>query len=386
MPRPVKFIDLAERLREQIEAGHYQPNTPLPTEQELADQFEVSRLTLRKALDVLASQAVVVRRAGVGTFVNGGASRTLPTVLYVGETQTHFHQEFYAALCGEAQDRHRAVATFLPTAGDPQSLATFRKLATRHRRLICVENAWRLIAPVVPEDVHVTRVSGFLSIPRVETGERPGYLISTDNYRGAKLAVEHLIGLGHRHVGFVNYGWRVPNQPFIGIVDPHQDAYLGYRAALNESGIADLCPLGVPDNPAIEDFQIWQHQCLAEQLARLERRPTAFLCVGDFRAAPLLRLLRELGLRIPHDASVVGMGNTPWAQAVDPQLTSVCMGETQMARLALLLNEEPEPDTARIVRVDPELILRQSTGLVPAAAKTEPADRQPSSRAPSTGS
>ena len=69
------------------------------------------------------------------------------------------------------------------------------------------------------------------------------------------------------------------------------------------------------------------------------------------RALPSIRTL----------AAGYGVDQRIMAKAIDPTLTSVCYGETQMANLALTLNAGPEPDTASIVRIDPKLIVRAST-------------------------
>ncbi len=82
----------------------------------------------------------------------------------------------------------------------------------------------------------------------------------------------------------------------------------------------------------------------------------------------LLRVWREQKVRVPEDVSVIGIGNTPWVLALDPPLTSVCLGEAEMARLALLLNEAEPPEKTRVVRVDPEVMVRESTGRANGAA------------------
>lgn len=361
MARQIVFTEVAHRLRARIAAGEFATTEPLPAERALAEELGVNRLTLRKALELLEREQVVVRRQGCGTFVAANAGpRSQDSVLYVGDTQAHFYQGFYGALCAEAQDRHLAVTAFSPT-DTAESLDAFRKLAVRFRRLICMESAWLLIQATVPDDVHVTRVSGFRSIDEAEMGTRPGYIISSDTFRAAKLAVRHLIELGHRRIALVEYGHRVPDQPLLGEFSPRSEMVLGCNSALQEAGLDPLLALALPDHPT-EEFQDWQARCLRHQLGRMRQRSTGFVCAGDFRGGALLRVLRERRVRVPEDASVVGIGNTPWAEALDPQLCSVSLGEAQMARLALLLNAEPEPDTVRVVRVDPVLVRRRSTG------------------------
>ena len=62
---------LARSLRDAIEGGVVRPEDPLPAERDLATDFAVSRITVRKALDVLVADGLLVRRHGAGTFVAG---------------------------------------------------------------------------------------------------------------------------------------------------------------------------------------------------------------------------------------------------------------------------------------------------------------------------
>lgn len=66
-PRHEQISDL---LREQIQQGHFQPNEQLPSESQLGDQFDVSRITVRRALQTLEHAGLIYRRQGLGSFVS----------------------------------------------------------------------------------------------------------------------------------------------------------------------------------------------------------------------------------------------------------------------------------------------------------------------------
>lgn len=67
-PTPL-YLQLQKLLRDMIAAEHVQPDEAIPTERELSEQFDISRITVRKAIDVLVRDGIVVRRHGAGTFV-----------------------------------------------------------------------------------------------------------------------------------------------------------------------------------------------------------------------------------------------------------------------------------------------------------------------------
>lgn len=64
-----KYTYIANELRKQILSGEYVPNQQLPLEKELCERFEVSKMTVKKALDILVSEGLIIKRRGYGTFV-----------------------------------------------------------------------------------------------------------------------------------------------------------------------------------------------------------------------------------------------------------------------------------------------------------------------------
>lgn len=82
---------VAATLRDQILAGTWEGSTQLPTERELCDRFETSRITIRRALQILEEEQLVERHQGVGTFIKSNPERKIPllTTDYFGSIQTH---------------------------------------------------------------------------------------------------------------------------------------------------------------------------------------------------------------------------------------------------------------------------------------------------------
>jgi DNA-binding LacI/PurR family transcriptional regulator len=67
-----------------------------------------------------------------------------------------------------------------------------------------------------------------------------------------------------------------------------------------------------------------------------------------------------VGGRRAQEVSLVGLGNTPWAQWLTPPLSSVSLNEERMAKLAILLADEEMPEMPEVVRVQPHLVERDS--------------------------
>src|SRR5207245_6695290 len=95
-------------------------------------------------------------------------------------------------------------------------------------------------------------------------------------------------------------------------------------------------------------------------------RPTAILCVNDFMAVGVMRELREEGLQIPRDVSVTGFDNIKLAEFCSPSLTTNHIPREQIGHIIfdnILGNGREQHDTGREIVIDPELVVRDSTGL-----------------------
>lgn len=178
--------------------------------------------------------------------------------------------------------------------------------------------------------------------------------VTAANRRGAKEAIEHLINLGHRRIGFIT---GTPG------TSSARERLAGYRDALRDARIA-YEPLLVVEGDFLE---IRGFQATRELLA-LERRPTAIFTSADTAAFGAIKAARAAGLDVPRDVSIVGFDDIPEASLVMPPLTTVRqplqeMGATAV-RLLRRLMDEPDA-TPRRTELLTELIVRESSGPPP---------------------
>ncbi len=195
------------------------------------------------------------------------------------------------------------------------------------------------------------------SIPFVIVGRYPderGHCVDVDNAGGARLAVEHLIRLGHTRIATITG----PKTMTSGI-----DRLIGYHEALAAHGIV------VDDSLIIEgDYTEDCGYAGAQQL--LASAPTAIFVASDIMAIGALKALREAGRQVPQDIAIIGFDDVPIASAVQPALTTVRQPIRQLGAavadlLMELLANPPEPGSAGRRRVLPtELVVRQSCGAV----------------------
>jgi LacI family transcriptional regulator, galactose operon repressor len=175
--------------------------------------------------------------------------------------------------------------------------------------------------------------------------------IMSDNTGGARMATEHLLGLGHRRFGYLMPPPRNVDAP----------ARLGgVRTALREAG----CP---SDALTLADGDALVGGGEAAAISLLERAPgvTAIVAYNDLMAIGALRAARGRGRRVPADISVVGFDDIPVAAFVDPPLTTISQRTEEMGRWAVerLIGEDGLG--AASVKLPVDLQVRESTGPAP---------------------
>jgi LacI family transcriptional regulator len=178
--------------------------------------------------------------------------------------------------------------------------------------------------------------------------------VTAANRRGAREAIDHLIGLGHRRIGFITgtAGTSSARERLAGYRDALRAARVDYDPALVVKG----------------DFLETRGYAATAQLLALEERPTAIFTSADTAAFGAVKAVRAAGLKVPRDISIVGFDDIPEASLVMPPLTTVRqplqeMGATAV-RLLRRLMDEPDA-TPRRTELLTELIVRESTAPPP---------------------
>jgi LacI family transcriptional regulator len=169
------------------------------------------------------------------------------------------------------------------------------------------------------------------------------------NHAGALAAMEHLIGLGHRRIGFI--GGRPDLQSA-------QRRLQGYEDALRQANIALD-----PDLVAVGDFTTETGRECARQLLSLPEPPTAIFAANDQSAIGAIEAAREAGLHVPDDLSVVGFDNIPEAAYFNPALTTVDQFMNKMGHVAtemLIALVQGEPLEGDLHKVPTQLVVRDS--------------------------
>ncbi|WP_448524135.1 GntR family transcriptional regulator [Pseudothermotoga sp.] len=334
-----------EYLLSKIKTGELLPDDRVPSEKELMEMFQVSRITVRKAIDELVLEGFLYRLQGIGSFVR----------------KKEEHEKI-----------SNLIGVFLSSASDFLSVGILRGIEQHISSL-----GFHAVVQFADENGSSEKekfkrllelnVTGFIVFPHISTPQnelvkrlvvekRPvvfvdrtvegldGYSVESDNLKGAFDVTKHLIEVhGHRRMAFVT--WEKSK------VSSVKDRYQGASLACSERN-ANLTLIEV------EKGRIKQ---LCQELKNFD---AIFACT-DLLAVEIMSGLQMYGVQVPRDVAVVGFDDLPFSVFVQPSLTTVRqyperMGEKAAAILLSLLSWGELPIKKHYVPT--KLIVRSSCG------------------------
>jgi DNA-binding LacI/PurR family transcriptional regulator len=192
------------------------------------------------------------------------------------------------------------------------------------------------------EDVPVVCINGPL-------GQFP-HAVQIDQRTGARLAIEHLAGLGHERIAHITGPTGVPTRA---------ERLAAFRAVMRERGLTYDPALIATGVSTIEDAR-----SATVELLGMAEPPTAVFAYNDRLAVGVYQAIRAARLSVGRDVSVVGFDDVSLTEWLDPPLTSVRQPRREMGRIAVevLLKAVEGKPAPELVVVQPSLVVRASTG------------------------
>lgn len=343
-----------------IDEGAYKPNDRLPTEHELVERFELSRQTVRQAIGALVQEGRLYRIQGSGTYVAEPAMSVQDDMPMVGVITTYISDYIFPEIVRGAESAFRA-------AGYPMMLTSTDNDKEKERDNLL---KWRKSGRIRGLVVEPTRsaqgnvnLDCFLAleqlqIPYIMINARYPELncpcVIVDDELGGYLATRHLIKLGHRRIaGFFKTDDLQGVQRLRGFMRAHRESALPLR------------PDAVYQYTTEEKRDPAYRRALAYLQAQKEERPTAFVCYNDELAVWLLEAVRQAGLRVPDDLSIVGFDDSFLATATETKLTTVSHPKFELgvkaAELLIGMMRGEADDRFGDIVFPPELVIRNST-------------------------
>jgi LacI family transcriptional regulator/LacI family repressor for deo operon, udp, cdd, tsx, nupC, and nupG len=256
----------------------------------------------------------------------------------------------------EEVSRTAGFSVFLSTShNDPdQEMAIIESF--HRRRVDGILVAASRISSIHKERLDHIQVPTVLINSQAESQHKLLHWVAVDDSKGARLAVEHLLELGHRVIGYLGSESRPRS---------NRRRLEGYRKALAEAGVSwhDTWVAIASGREASLEEDVAAGQSLLPRL--LDAAVTAVFCYNDMVAIGVLLACHERGIAVPQELSVVGFDDIKMADYVTPPLTTIHQPKVRLGQLATemvldLLDGRP----VRNHILAPTLHLRESTVLL----------------------
>ena len=314
---------------------------------DIAAECRVSVATVSKALngqsDISEETKVRIREAAdrLG-YIQNSAARALKTnrtcnigVIFVSSEGGLAHEYFSLVLDSvrsEAEKRGYDIALISRTSGSRFSGYRQHCIYRGVDGVVVVNENFD--DPMVIELIHSE-----LPVVTIDHVFNNRIAVISDNVDGPYSLVRYAAGLGHRKIAFIHGAMTAVTE----------NRMTGFYRACDETGIS------VPPEYVAESAYHDPESCYraAKKLLALEDRPTCIMFPDDFSSIGGLNAIREAGLKVPDDISVMGYDGINLASVISPKLTTYCqnteaLGRTAAARLIELIER---PRTAVLDRI-----------------------------------
>ncbi|MDD5706730.1 MAG: GntR family transcriptional regulator [Kiritimatiellae bacterium] len=351
-----KYESIYRAFRDRIVRNGFAPEGRLPSESEIGAEFGVSVATVRKAMDGLVAEGLIVRRQGNGTFVADPAVPVpsahgigRPMIMFIALSVTDFYcEELVLMQNAFSKLGYACMQCAAPDFGSPDGLRRIEQaVGLRDLAGIACGPVWHNYAAIAPLFESVRLPVVFVH-PREPL---PGNFVTTDSAAGTYQALCHL-----RDIGCASLRYFGPEEP-----DQVWSKTRGIRRFLSEC---------MPEMPFgnlvvnLEDTLEGGHRALLKEL-KGGVAMDGVLASGDLSAVGLIGALRERGLSIPGNVAVIGSGRGSIAATTVPPLTMMELDTRQIAKEAVRVLHESilsgRNGARQQVVLQPRLVPRAST-------------------------
>ncbi len=349
MTKPL-YQTIKEHIKNDIYHGKYHAHDQLPSENDIAATFNVSRITSKRVLNDLEQEGLIYRKRGLGSFVSPiekiTASRDLTDILFIMPfPDTYSFGNYTQGILQALQDTPYRLQV---QQNSKISAEQLQDIATNYAGIIfypfnnndILEYAYPLYLLNVPTVILDKEVSGV-----------PFSSIISNNFQGGYLATQHLIDQELKNIAYISTT-RIED------VSSVRERYFGYLKALSDSGLNhNAKPIYCNLTKNADDFKDLIHVLIASGI-------NGIVCENDILAISIMNALTHLNYSIPHDFKIVGFDNTQASQFVNPPLTTLEQNFKQIGMRAmqhlLKIIQDPNTPQERLI-IDVSLIKREST-------------------------
>lgn len=363
------YVKIREYIKNQIDSGNLKPGDQVPTEAELMDKFQVSRVTITTAIKHLVEEGLVYRIAGKGTFVEAHNGDAPPRTVSPELTPVSSQMNAIGFIMYPARDlfMYRLLLGIEEACRDQGYALMVRSSLSQKdeiqaiKELVAAGVKGLIIYPLDGEAYNEAILElkanhfPFVLVDRYLPGIKTNSVYS-DNYGGALQATNHLIELGHRNIGVVSS----PKSK----TSSSEERFQGYLEAIRLAKIRVQPHHWLTriddDSPFHDEITAIEH---IEEWLSENRDITAIFAIQSPDAVYISKVAAKLGIRVPEDLSVMTFDNPGINILNNAYFTHMEQNLELMGNQAveLLIKAIQNPQIAEQINIPVTLINGQST-------------------------
>lgn len=363
------YLQISDDLKSKIDSGYYKVGDQLPTENDLMDLHNVSRVTARRAMDTLVQENLIIRRPGKGSFVlekqNTNKSQVnTKTEKMIGVIFPTIYPCFGTRFVDEISNNLRKMGYHMVYIGNQSNQLT-ESLALKNIMRLSLEGLiiWPTSGRYLGNEILKLIIDGFpvVMLDRYIQEIETNYVV-TDNHQATRKALNHLLELGHKQIGICSIKK--------GFDSSIRERITTAQNFLTENGVDFNLVTNVIESPdhilaSDKNIENSRKQVTKQVRDHLKKFPntTAFFVTEYYPAILLYEVLTTLGYSIPEDFSIVCYDFPTFYLENVIQFTHIKQDEAKLAKKAveLLVNsiDNNVEKSDRLVEAD--LILGETT-------------------------
>jgi len=350
------YQQIANDLKTRIQRGEFSTGDRIGSHRELAGHYNVSLITIKKALSELIHAGLLYTHVGKGTYVAAPSKPSEAPTRSIGVLLRDVTEPFFARVLQEveAQAYEQGFSVMVSISGGQHGK---EEAQIEHLRRSGVDG---LIIASLHHGHHASAgikaldAGGFPYVMVSYTDDPTAYYIGVDYVEGARLATAHLIQRGYQHIAYLGVS---------ATYGPNDRRREGYRLALEQHGRAYDAELVYE---VLDGFGWVRHDAayaFGQRWVSQPNRPDAVFVYNDTAALGFQRAVLEAGVRIPDDLGLVGFDDIERSAVAPVALTSIhqpmaAIGQQAMHLLARRIEQQA---VQRRTILAPRLVVRAST-------------------------
>lgn len=357
-PMPL-YKQIAADLKAKIARGDLRVGDQVGSHNELSRFYNVSVITVKKALSDLIAEGYLYGRVGKGTFVAHQSPKVdVSQHKTIGFVLRDLKNPFFSLIAhgaAKAADEHGYHLLLASSVGrldkEERQIAHFQKIGVKGLIIASMSRTYR-----ASDEIRRLHEAGFPYAMVSFVADPDIWYVGINHEQGAFAATTHLIDLGHQRIGYINGGKAnlLSDLREAGYMRAMQTRHLSYRYVLTIDGTTDRFDAGYNAGKKFLKSALWKSA----------QRPEAFFAYSDLVALGFLRAMEEAGVRVPEDLAMIGYDDIEQAQYATSPLTTLHQPTEEIGKIAteIVINRiENKPAAVRTI-LDFKLAVRASCG------------------------